>query len=307
MTSLTQNALATMYGPAFLLLYFCVIVAVCAACVWAVGRLDTSQTDALPLVPTVPDPCEIAYLRGGENEVVRVAIFDLIERGYLEMHEERTGLLKGKKVTRVAQTPSAPDAAFLPLLRQVVFGYFRTPRTAQEVFKSDLPRTVKTHCGGYERSLRDDRLLNDETQRGEAAKIGWLGAAVILGLGGYKLWAALINGYDNVFFLILFALIAVIVLAVLCQKRRVSRRGKAYLKRLQQAFGPLKGKPAAPAVSSDQSVLLVSVFGVTALTNTPYNNYALMFAQGSSSGGCGGGCGGGGCGGGGCGGCGGGG
>ena len=314
MNMLTQNALATLYGPTFLLLYVCVIVTVCISCAWAVGRLDTSQTNALPLVPAKPDPLEIAYLRGGENEVTRVAVFDLIERGFLEMREERTGLLKGKKVTRVAQTPNAPDAAFLPALEQVVFGQFRTPQTAQEIFKSGLPARVKEQCAVYEQSLRDDRLLNEETQRGEATKIGWLAVAVILGLGGYKLWAALTNGYDNVFFLILLAISSLVAIPFICQKRRVSRRGKAYLKRLQQAFEPLKKRPIARAATADisQDVLLLSVFGTPVLTGTPHAAYAQMFAQSSSSGGCGGGSGGcgsggGSCGGGGgCGGCGGG-
>lgn len=300
---LTQNALATMYGPEFLLLYVCVIAVVCVACAWAIGRLDTSSAEGLPLIPPHPDPLEIAYLRGGENEVTRVAIFDLIERGYLELREEKIGLFKTGKIKRIAQALNAPDASVLPPQQQTVFGQFRTPQTAQEVFQSALPTRIKSHCVMYEQSLREAGLLCDGARQREAAQYGWIGAAVVLGLGGYKLWAALATGHDNVIFLILLALFSAIVIPILCRKRRLSRRGKAYVDRLQQAFAPLKGRPA------DSSVLLVSVFGVAALAGTSQEYYAQMFAQSSSSGGCGGGssggCGSGGCGGGGGGGCGG--
>lgn len=75
---LTHNALADMYGPSFLLLYAIVIVLTLAYCGWSVSRLDATTEERLPLVPARPDPLEIAYLRGGENEVTRVAVFDLI-------------------------------------------------------------------------------------------------------------------------------------------------------------------------------------------------------------------------------------
>ena len=47
------------------------------------GNLD------VPPVPESPDPYRIAYLRGGENEVLRLMLFDLVRRGHLEMTETK--------------------------------------------------------------------------------------------------------------------------------------------------------------------------------------------------------------------------
>ena len=46
------------------------------------GRDRTANLPPLP-IPADPDPCEIAYLRGGENEATRLIVFDLIQRGCL--------------------------------------------------------------------------------------------------------------------------------------------------------------------------------------------------------------------------------
>src|SRR5438067_4383703 len=75
------DAIATMPGPQFLVLYACVIALTLFVCRLLLRRADS--TAALPpaLVPSEPDPYEIAYLRGGEKELTRLLICELIERG----------------------------------------------------------------------------------------------------------------------------------------------------------------------------------------------------------------------------------
>ncbi|MBV9851455.1 MAG: TIGR04222 domain-containing membrane protein [Armatimonadetes bacterium] len=309
-----HNPLADMYGPHFLLLYLCVIVATLAWVSLARRSLDRTGQERPPLVPIHPDPYEIAYLRGGENEVIRVAIFGLIQRGYLQIMPSSS---RWNKEQRIGPSPGAPDRAFLSPLEQDMFAEFVSPRTAREIFLSLLPQRAKDHCRGYEQALRDERLLASDEQRQGVKRVAGTAALIILGLGGYKLAAALANGHSNVVFLFLMAVISLAVLAFVAQTRRLSRRGQAYLQSLQQAFERLKRPTVATEnLAVDPLVLLVGVFGVGALVGTPQAAYGQMFAQsaassgggcGGSSGGCGGGGGGGGCGGGGdCGGCGGG-
>ena len=303
-----HNLLADLSGPHFLLLYLVVIV---GTLVWVgVTRqaLDPTFRERPPQVPVSPDPYEIAYLRGGENEVTRVATFALIQRGYLEINE--TGSRRTKQ-QRIGQCPAHGDLSLLSPLEQALFRDFSSPRTAPEIFQSPLPQNVKAHCAGYEQSLSAERLLTTEDQRQATKCLGGTAALIFLGLGGYKLAAALANGYNNVLLLLLMAVVSTIVLAVMVQTRRLSRRGEEYLRRLQQAFHALKHPAGADA--GDSLVLSVSIFGMALLAATPQAAYGRMFAQSASSGGCGsgggcggGGCGGGGCGGGGCGGCGGG-
>src|SRR5262245_38132446 len=81
---LLDNPVANMYGPKFLLLYVGLAVFTILACRLAIRGSDpTKNLPPLP-VPSNPDPYEIAYLRGGENEVTRLIIFNLIQRKYLK-------------------------------------------------------------------------------------------------------------------------------------------------------------------------------------------------------------------------------
>ena len=147
-----------------------------------------------------------------------------------------------------------------------------------------------------------------------------------MGLGGFKLAVAVAQGHRNVAFLIVFGGIGVLALAVACLVLpRTSRLGRAYLQELKRAYGDLKGRvhpigaedsaltkagdPDAPRRLRDPSdypswLLMVGIFGIASLVDTPLSDLTTIFKLGSSStGGCGGGgCGGGGCGGGGCGG-----
>ncbi len=119
---------------------------------------------------------------------------------------------------------------------------------------------------------------------------------------------------------------ALIMLRVICYSPpRLSYLGQKYLQQLQDVFEQLKlkqkvknGVPSFAIIQEHLSIneydLLVAIFGVDALADTPYTSYRQLFINATSSlssassGGCGsscgGGCGGGGCGGG-CGGCGG--
>ena len=77
MDSLMHNPIAEMYGPHFLILYGCVIGVTLLGCWWGVRSRDrTGDLLALPL-PKEPDPYEIAYLRGTENEVTRLGVKEL--------------------------------------------------------------------------------------------------------------------------------------------------------------------------------------------------------------------------------------
>src|SRR5262245_37881781 len=68
-------------GPEFLLFYFCyciVVVIVMRVLQWRAESGDTPKID-------LGDPYLLAYLRGGENEPLRVAVISLIDRGLLVM------------------------------------------------------------------------------------------------------------------------------------------------------------------------------------------------------------------------------
>lgn len=302
------------------------------ACYKSIRSIDRTNDLELPAIPAKLDPYEVAFLRGGANEVTRVAIASLIQRGLLQIVEKRIMLTKTKKIARGRK----PLANELRPIEERVLTWSGFPATPQSIFQpGGLSSSLKNPCEQYEANLIENNLLAPEEMKEAAVRLWWIGSAVILGLGGYKLWAALTKGHHNIAFLCILGVLGVVFLAIACFALlpRVSRLGKAYLEQLKLAYGGLKDRariggeldlaadiagepgkrdPAKAAMAYSDGLLLVGIFGMTALAGSPLAEVSTMFAQAASSsgGGCGAGCGGGGggCGGGGggCGGCGGG-
>src|SRR5688572_64296 len=84
-----MNPITDLTGPQFLVFYAILIVVTVVVC--RRRRRSSETTSALPL-PSLPedfDPYEIAYLRGGDNEVARAAAVRLTELGYLLLVDKR--------------------------------------------------------------------------------------------------------------------------------------------------------------------------------------------------------------------------
>ena len=241
------------------------------------------------------DPYQIAYLRGGENEAIRVAAISLIERGLLERCEKNDLLTKGRTA------PQMNDPLEQELLR-----FFHNRRGAHEAFKMN--------SGHWERVLESRRsaleragLMPDAERRKFRAWLAVLGAAILLSLGAVKVSVGMSRGRP-VLFLVLFTVVAVALhLGVMFGYRR-TRRGDAALADIRDIFAGLKIAPSGTA----DLVMLGAVFGMAAmpLAALPYlpDLYPQARKDGNSGSGSGSSCGsscggGGGCGGGGCGGC----
>ncbi len=313
MNFLFDNPLANMQGSTFLVLY-AVAIATAIFVFWLIkNTLDWTAKSPLPPIPHNPDVYEIAYLRGGENEVARAVIFSLMQKGLVEM----TKVGKEDSFRRIANR----ETGNLSPLESAALNWFRSGHIAKEIFAAGgLSSILQTYCGQYEANLT---RLNFFTDSVTTAKI-WQTAAVfaipIIGLGGYKLAAAIAHGHSNVLFLIIFTIIGIFAIAAVARVPRISKLGKNYMARLQTVFGSVKSSAfrrtsaANPVFNSvDPLLLTVGVFGVGSLAGTAYGDYEKAFHRASSSSSCGSGCGssscssgggdgGGGCGGG-CGGC----
>src|SRR5215471_20544778 len=111
MDVLLHNPIADLYGPHFLILYGAVgVVVLAGAYFWIASHDSTGELAPLP-IPASPDPYEVAYLRGGVNELIRVGVFDLINRGFLERREEygTMGLTKKTRIVRANTPPSGSE------------------------------------------------------------------------------------------------------------------------------------------------------------------------------------------------------
>jgi len=319
MEVLLHNPIAEMPGPEFLIVYGVVAFGVLVIAKVMLRSSDPTHHLKTPPVPPQPDPYRIAFLRGGVNEALRLAVFNLHRQGYLEAHDP-----DGKGDTQTLR----PMDGKRPPSKLNAFEQWVCNRTHGSIKPSDLFKRVRSDeidrlKHDYEAQLLKEQLILNPKPAREAFRIRLIATTILMGLAGYKLTVALINGHRNVGFLIAMAAIALVILFVGGYERRLSDLGRRYIKQLQDAFGDNRAQAAAVAndSTSDLALITVGALGLGVLKETEMNALPTLFQRsdaaagaavftgcGMDSGGCGasGGCGGGGGGCGGCGGCGGG-
>ena len=287
-----------MDGPLFLVVYGATCLLTLAVAYFFVQQLDDSARNPPPPIPTKPNALQVAYLRGGAHEVIRLLIFDLTRKGYLQSDDSTTP-------ATIHQSDRVPDLKALKPQWLRVYETFEVPQPAAKVFTRSLVAGIEAECSDFHDRLREEGLIPGFQQLRSARTALTVGSLVILGLGGYKLAVALRSGHSNVVFLIIGAVASIQFLNVICSVPPQTQRGRRYLDKLRQAFSPPLSEEWKP------DGLVVAVFGLAILQGTDYVGLSQVFAQSTSSGGVGG-CGSGGSsgsgdgGGGGCGGCGGG-
>lgn len=323
---LINNPIANMPGLQFLAFFSCVAVTTIITC-WVMLK-NTDKSDTIPplQIPTNPDPYEITYLRGQENEVIRLAVFNLYNKGFVKLTTDY-----------VEVNPQHPDPKNLPNIEKSLFGWLsqQKPQIYTNASNASSPEPIRvkphqiflemkaraeTYCGSYKANLEKNHLVPSDILKDISWKLRAAGALLILSLASYKFTIALTNGRTNVGFLVTLSIVYIIALFLICKPARLSKRGKAYLKELQNAFANLAQKDKintnSPTYDPCAPALAMSIFGVGIFAGTSFDSFEQTFHRstdsgsscGSSCGSSGSSCGSGGssCGGGGCGGCGGG-
>lgn len=279
--------------------------------------MDRSGGLAVPPVPESPDPRRIAYLRGGENEVVRLMLYDLVRRGHLEMIETKRLASTDRRLRRSATAPG--DDALSDIEARMV-GFFADARTPVDIYRSEIPGLVRHDFAAERAELARERMLIPEAvdRRLSSADYAIAAAGCLMG------FALGINAFDHA--AIGIGLAALFLLARKLVKRHMRRTGhmsalgRKYVAALKQAFADAKAPaPGAatprPGLGNDDPLLAVGLYGSLALMGTDHAAFAQMIPAhpvgdlgmgmdggfsgfdggfGGDGGGCGGGCGGGG-------------
>lgn len=287
-------------GPEFLVFYAALAVVVLGLCGLRMLRQPAAASVRFSPADLSKEPYRIAYLRGGRDEAIRVAAFNLVDRGWLTFDGERLRAARG----------GADDALRRPLDRAIV-GACTKPRAPRALASCGA---VKGAADAYEGELAQRGLM---LPRAESAARRWIGRAAIallLGIALAKCAYATARGYDNVGFLVMLAIVAAIAASVICRPR-LPAAGKEALDTMRALVGRL-GQNASRLErggATNEALLLAAVLGLYALPGETYAFVEDMYpkpkpSSGDASSGDGGGgscsssCGGGG----GCGGCGGG-
>lgn len=285
MEILIDNPLATMYGPYFLIFFGFVIFF--AVIIMAIVKSQFDKTNNLPL-PAIPpniDPYEIAYLRGGTNEVARSVIFSLLKKGFIEIDSSVLPVV-------IKNTNNQAEFRNLNPIEQLTIGWLGTERNPKEVFGSyGLVDQLKVYGDSFQGRLEQQQMLTSNEDQTVFKPVKWAVYMLIGALGGYKLLASVMHGYYNIAFLIIFLIAGLLIARAVGKMPRVTKLGKAYLERLQTAFDSLKYssqaayRPFSQAQTAPQTtfggvdplLLSVGVFGSAVLAGTVYDNYNQAF------------------------------
>jgi uncharacterized protein (TIGR04222 family) len=273
-------------GPHFLIFYFCLSVIVILAARHYRHRAESGPAPKMEL----SDPYLIAYLRGGENEILRLGVITLIDRGLLTVDGD-TVRRTGQEIRRDALNP----------LEYELLKKFGTPAQAASIFQDAM---LKGACAPYRAKLEQAGLIPDAwTTVGRTYRFV-LAAGILVAVGLIKISIGISHDRPVAFLIIL--MIAAVIVTAITSFPRLTRRGQLALEDIRTLYAYLKDRAfhLRRGSATPEMMMLAAAFGITALAPTEYAFARSIFPQSSSS--CGSGCGASGCGGGGCGGCGGG-
>ena len=156
---LIHNPIADLPGPAFLGVYAAAIAMTCFAAFRAIRARDTSGWREPPPVPKEPDAYELAYLRGGENAVIRTGLFSLLRRGYVEVFASKPKRF-ATAVAKLRQADFPPPPAGLTALERALFRACEGTVTPAELFRKEgVASDFGPYCEPYRERLEAEELL----------------------------------------------------------------------------------------------------------------------------------------------------
>lgn len=151
---LLDNGLANMQGTNFLVFYALTAAVVLAGAYFFVVALDRTDESPPPATPGAIDPYELAYLRGGANEVIRTAVYSLRRKGLVEIDKGRLRAA-GLQAQQLAEIERSVYEALSP-----------APKISALFVDKYLQSALERLCEAYRQRLSAERLLaSSETRR----------------------------------------------------------------------------------------------------------------------------------------------
>lgn len=212
------------------------------------------------------DPYEIAFLRGGEVEALRIATFSLIDRGLIEPLgvEFKT---KGKEAIEHARRP-IEKAILIKLL----------PGAQIKDIYTDV--LLKSTCLDYQTSLEKYRLIRTDAVLESRKSLYFLGIFMIAGLAGMKILVALQRGRSNITFLFTLCAIFLIFLNKI-HNTELTGLGSRALADLNTLFRGLRDRRLTlkPGGQTNEAALLAAVYGASALSPVSFPYTKELFPK----------------------------
>ncbi len=263
---LFDNPLANMYGPYFLLLYGLVILLSIIFIHFFAEKLISIKDISSSKIPANPDPYEVAYLRGGAKEVVKLIIYNLLSKNFLKSYSK-----PDRSKVIVQKVNKHPSVLSLNPIDREVFKLFTMPsmELKQFMFSDKVINTVEDECDKFKKSWETFGYLSitEHVKKFDRLKANTIG--VVLFFGAYKLLAAFSHGHSNVIFMIILGILGISIISGFRLDSVTTNSGKKYLEDLEKAFKP-KTEKEIDHLRYEQKFMLIGVLGFSHFAHTPF-------------------------------------
>lgn len=215
------------------------------------------------------DPYEVACLRGGTPEVLRLAVLLLCDRGLLRTHG-----------TRIEQAARDFYPEFDAGIEEKVYRHFSSALPAVSVFD------LKPEASEYQIGLVAKKLLPGNADLKRRSGTRYMILIGLASLSFIRIVDSLSHGYTNLLFLIL--LTAAFAFIIVRYNPRPTPAGQRMLKAMQSLFSALKKR--APMIRAGTGArdlaMTAALFGLSVLPSEfAYAREMFPAATGSSDGG----------------------
>lgn len=270
-------------APEFLNVFGLVAFLVLAATAIVIRAADGSDRRP-PAVPETPDVIDIAFLQGGPDQVVRTLVYDLVKRGYVTLGADDC----------VMPTDRAPRHGELDPLEARVLETIQQKPTARQLFADVAQhRDMLLLLEPVRERLAAQGLLEPESVSVWRRRAQVVGALILVGLAGAKIYVEATTDRNNVAYLVflcLASILCLLALAYVMTSGHTSRRGRAWLAamelayrpRLDEAIGALNASGGARGFDG-AALFLISLYGFGALKATPDAIFIEYFEDTSES------------------------
>src|SRR5262245_17489830 len=206
--------------------------------------MDSDRDIRTSLAEYDVDPYEIAYLRGGSLEFLKLRLFELMQMGCLIV-------ING----RLAQSPDFQNWNELTPPNQQLLTFFRTSRTSKETLDLEFPQELEDACRQYRQELRQRKMLSGRLVTQGITYV--FVAALILWFLALIMTVTMLPAAISV-------AIAFSVILHYCLGYRITREGKQYLEKLRVQFESLARSGSATRADAPHRTQLtaVAVFGL---------------------------------------------
>src|SRR5262245_29575210 len=202
--------------------------------------MDSNRDIGSSLAEYQVDPYEIAYLRGGSLEFLKLRLFELMQMGCLIVTEEKRWFGTERWLALSSEFQNWNE---LTPADQHLLTFFSTPRTSKETRDLAFPQEFEDACTQYRQELKQRRLLSGRLAP-EGRPYAFVGAALCVAL-----FAALIIAVAmpsrHLLPAAIFATIAFSLILPYCLGYRITREGRQYLQELRGRFESLTRSDSA--------------------------------------------------------------